>query len=85
MPITIRLFGTDYRLCSLNLDRKRIEEASPSTLKRYINLSNMELGICRDKGLETFAYGIENVLKELHAQQRINSNRDSLEYGCICG
>jgi hypothetical protein len=81
----MKVLGVDYRLCSLNLTREMIEEANPSTLKRYIDLSDMELGLARDKGLETFIYGIENVLRELRAQRRVNDNRASLEHGCICG
>lgn len=85
MPITMRILGVDHKLCSLNLSREQITDANPATLKRYIDLSEMELAIAQDKGLETYAFGIGNVLKELRAQRRVNDNRASLEHGCICG
>lgn len=85
MPTTLRILGVDHHLCSLNLTRERIEEASPTTLDRYIKLSEMELEIANIKQAHGIAYGIECVLKELKAQRKINDNRASREFGCICG
>lgn len=85
MPVTMRILGVDYRLCSLNLTREQIESASPSTLKRYIDLSEMELKLARIHDRDDFIYSIKNILRELKAQRKINDNRASLEHGCICG
>lgn len=81
----IRVLGRMWHLLTLEITRKRMEDATPSQLARMVDRAELDMKLCRECGYYERAEECAGMLLELKAQQRISANRASLEHGCICG
>lgn len=80
-----KLMGVETSVMTLELDVKRIEEASNSDLVRYLEIADMEREIAHTKHMQDIEENIIHVIKLIKAQQAINDGRDSRNNGFICG
>ena len=82
---TMRILGCNYRIATLSLSISEIERAGQYQLASWIDYAEFERDLASDNRLQDLADEIDEVRKVIRAQMAINSGKDSLKYGCICG
>ena len=82
---TIRVLGTSYRVATTELTRREIENAGALELARWIDYAGFELELAQRRGAWEIADEIVEQIKQMRAQQAINTASASIANGCLCG
>lgn len=82
---TIKVLGTSYRVATTELTRREIENAGAMQLARWIDYAGFELELAERRGAFEIADEIAEVIKQMRAQQAINTASASIANGCLCG
>ena len=82
---TIRILGTNYRVATTELTRHEIENAGSLELTRWIDYAGFELELAQRRGAWEIADEIMEQIKQMRAQQAINTASASITNGCLCG
>ena len=82
---SIRILGTNYRVATTELTRADMERAGAMQLARWIDYAGFELELAQRRGAFEIADEIAEVIKQMRAQQAINTASASIANGCLCG